>query len=160
MGMESVCRSGQRAVSRLHGGGLEDVEFRLPFKFFRMQPATLHLTATGCPGDDDGVVVRLELRSVVRPKPDLPAQERVHFVAHARLTEQPPGKLSVAFEPPPPGVFAIGRDRIYQLFFHGPAYQVLEGRAPVRRAGRWLDVETSCRPTRRRRRRRRSWRRA
>ena len=127
MGMEAFAEAASVLCPGYTVEGLEDVEFRLPFKFFRMQPATLHLTATGCPGDDDGVVVRLELRSVVRPKPDLPAQERVHFVAHARLTEQPPGKLSVAFEPPPPGVFAIGRDRIYQLFFHGPAYQVLEG---------------------------------
>jgi malonyl CoA-acyl carrier protein transacylase len=55
MGMEAFAEAASVLCPGYTVEGLENVEFRLPFKFFRMQPATMHLTATGCPGDDDGV---------------------------------------------------------------------------------------------------------
>jgi len=106
---------------------VENVEFRAPFKFYRGQPATLHLGATGHPAGDGVVSVSVQLKSVVQPRPDLPAQERVHFSGRVRMAEIPPGRPAITFEPPPLETFTIDKSRIYRVYFHGPAYQVIEG---------------------------------
>ena len=58
--------------------GIEHVEFLLPFKFFRMQPATLHCSRLGPPARWATVVGGVAAL-LVQPKPELPVQERVHF---------------------------------------------------------------------------------
>jgi hypothetical protein len=104
---------------------VEDVAFHLPFKFVRGQPATLHLVAAGRPGADGGVDVHVQLRSVVQPKVELPPQVRVHFTGRVRMGEEAPVAGPIAFEPPA-GVAPVARSAIYDLYFHGPAYRVLE----------------------------------
>ena len=105
---------------------VEHVQFLLPFKFFHRQPATLHFTAVGRPGPSGDVVVDVTLRSRVQPKPDRPAVERVHFRAQVRLSRARPSA-------PRPKPLAdtdqsrvVPREEIYTLFFHGPAYKVLD----------------------------------
>jgi NAD(P)-dependent dehydrogenase (short-subunit alcohol dehydrogenase family) len=105
--------------------GVRDVEFLAPLKFHRMTPATLYLTAVGRPGSDDSVLVDVQLSSRRQPSPGLPAQERLHFrgrvlVERARLA----GK-TVAFHPPTR--VTVGDGPIYRVYFHGPAFRVLEG---------------------------------
>jgi 3-oxoacyl-(acyl-carrier-protein) synthase/NAD(P)-dependent dehydrogenase (short-subunit alcohol dehydrogenase family) len=107
-------------------GAVERAEFMLPFKFFRSQPATLHLSASGRPGADGDLQVFTVLRSIVQPKPELPPQVREHFRAQVRMTRSAPDRPETAFEPPEGGI-TVGREAIYRVYFHGPAYQVLEG---------------------------------
>ena len=108
-----------------HVARVEDVQFHLPFKFYRMQPATLHLSAAGRPGDDGSVLVSLRLDSRVQPKPELPVQIRTHFAGRVRLTPEAPAGTVIAFDPPGEAG-PIDRAAIYRLYFHGPAYQVLD----------------------------------
>jgi NAD(P)-dependent dehydrogenase (short-subunit alcohol dehydrogenase family) len=105
---------------------VEQVQFLLPFKFFHKQPAILHFSAVGRPGPSGDVVVEGTLRSRVQPKPDRPVVERVHFKASVRLSRVRPS-------PPRPRPLAetgesrvVPRDEIYKLYFHGPAYKVLD----------------------------------
>ena len=71
-------------------------------------------------------MVSAELRSLVQPKPELPAQERVHFKARVRMRRQSLPKPKLAFQKPAAKALGIGREPIYAVYFHGPAYQVIE----------------------------------
>ncbi len=116
------------------------------FKFFRMEPRTLYLSATITPEGDD-LVAHTVLRSVTKPaKEGLPVQVKEHFTADVRLvrvaegldtpqpgfdTAQPPAQPTAtrpteAFQAPAEADLPITADEIYKSFFHGPAYQVIE----------------------------------
>ncbi|HLA77628.1 MAG TPA: SDR family NAD(P)-dependent oxidoreductase [Vicinamibacteria bacterium] len=105
---------------------IEDEEFLLPFKFFRMQPATLYLSATAKPEGAGELLVSAVLRSVIQPKPELPVQERVHFRSRVRMSREPLPRPLMAFEPPRPERLTITADAVYRVYFHGPAYRVIE----------------------------------
>jgi hypothetical protein len=92
-----------------------------------MQPGTLQLFASGRPADGGDVRVSVVLKSIVQPRPDLPEQVRVHFRGVVRMTRRTPDQPEVTFTPPGPGDMTVGHTPIYRLFFHGPAYKVLEG---------------------------------
>ena len=105
---------------------VRDVVFLVPFKFHRMSPATLYLNAVGRPTASDAVQVELQLWSRREPpKPGLPAQERLHFRGTAVVERAAAAGKTVAFQPPAEVTHAA--DAIYRVYFHGPAYQVLEG---------------------------------
>jgi hypothetical protein len=105
--------------------GLRDVEFLAPFKFHRMKPATLHLTALGRPGPDDSLLVQVQLTSRLQPKPDMPVQERLHFRGQVVLERTALEAKTIAFKAP--SKITVGDEAIYKVYFHGPAYQVMEG---------------------------------
>jgi hypothetical protein len=126
MGTEAFAEVASVLVPGFHVAAIEDESFLLPFKFFRNQPATLHLHAVASPGGAGEVVVNAELRSLVQPKPDLPAQERVHFKARVRMRRAAPASPKVAFQKPAVKALDVGHAAIYSVYFHGPAYQVLE----------------------------------
>ena len=126
MGTEAFAEVASVLCPGFHVAAIEDESFLLPFKFFRNQPATLHLHAVASPGGVGEVVVSAELRSIVQPKPELPAQERVHFKARVRMRREAEAKPKVAFKKPAAKALGIGREPIYDVYFHGPAYQVIE----------------------------------
>jgi NAD(P)-dependent dehydrogenase (short-subunit alcohol dehydrogenase family) len=126
MGTEAFAEVASVLCPGFHLAAIEDESFLLPFKFYRNQPATLHLSAVASPGGVGEIVVSADLRSVIQPKPELPAQERVHFKARVRMRRDPLEKPKVAFRKPAASDLAIGRDRVYEVYFHGPAYQVID----------------------------------
>ncbi len=103
-----------------------DEAFHAPFKFYRLEPQTLYLSAVTTPVGDGQLVVRVTLRSVRElGQPGLPPQVKTHFTATLRLSpglEQPVAD----FTPPPASSLSITAEAIYSIYFHGPAYQVLE----------------------------------
>jgi hypothetical protein len=108
-----------------HVTRFEDVELLAPFKFYRDEPRTIELHVRPREVDDETLVA--DCRLVGRR--DLPQGEReaTHFTGRAVLTRDVP-------EPPvgeePPGEASegksVGSEAIYRVYFHGPAYQVLE----------------------------------
>jgi hypothetical protein len=106
--------------------GVEQVEFLLPFKFFRMQPATLHLSASGRAAGGGDVLVDVALRSSVQPRPDHPPQVRLHFRGQVRMSRTALPRPATAFTPPEGAERTVDRDTIYRVYFHGPAYKVLD----------------------------------
>ena len=94
------------------------------FKFFRMEPRTLYLSATISPEGDD-LLSRTILRSVTVPKKEgLPIQVKEHFIADVRLSPVAAETPNLDFTPP--SALPIEAHAIYKTFLHGPAYQVLE----------------------------------
>jgi NAD(P)-dependent dehydrogenase (short-subunit alcohol dehydrogenase family)/acyl carrier protein len=102
------------------------VQFQSPFKFHRNQPRTLYLSATARPGANGEIIARTMLRSVTQPKPEMPAQVALHFTGDVQLAHEAVEQPTVEFTPPATEALGIDQEQIYQVYFHGPAYQVLE----------------------------------
>jgi hypothetical protein len=103
---------------------VQDERFDSPFKFYRMEAQTLYLSASLHPLDD-GLTSRTTLRSM-RTLATGETQSKVHFSAAVRLSPQPLGKPAVKFSVPAAGAMPIDAATIYRVYFHSPAYQVLE----------------------------------
>jgi hypothetical protein len=146
MGIEAFCE----IASLLHPErpllAIEDVRFLAPFKLFRDEPRVARVTARFEPdGDRLAVHCRLEGDRL------LPGQSEPQTTLHFRARIL----LGAATEEAPHPVFAADRaaailrsarqgqalahDAIYRIYFHGPAYQVLER---VRRNGDGLVGES------------------
>ena len=122
MGTEAFAELAQLIAPDWHVTAVFDEDFHAPFKFYRMEPQTLYLSGTAVPDGDDLLVYtalhsRRELRSGL--------QEKLHFTATVRLSKKSPSSKAVDFVPPEK--FSIDAAAIYDIYFHGPAYQVLEG---------------------------------
>ena len=126
MGTEAFVEVASVLCPGFHLAAVEEESFLLPFKFFRNRPATLHLSAVASPAGIGEVVVEATLRSVVQPRPELPPQVRVHFRARVRMRRVAPEEPRVAFRKPAPRTLDLGADAIYRVYFHGPAYRVID----------------------------------
>jgi NAD(P)-dependent dehydrogenase (short-subunit alcohol dehydrogenase family)/acyl carrier protein len=126
MGTEAFAEMASVLCPGLQLAAIEDESFLLPFKYFRNKPATLHLSAVGSPAGDGEIVVSTTLRSVIQPKPELPAQERVHFRGRVRMAPKAPARPTIKFKKPTLKSLDIGKEAVYEVYFHGPAYQVID----------------------------------
>ncbi|MFZ2518662.1 MAG: SDR family NAD(P)-dependent oxidoreductase, partial [Anaerolineae bacterium] len=125
MGTESFAELATLLFPGYRVAAIENEQFLAPFKFFRHLPRTLYLEATTSAGANGEIVAHTTLTGIVpAPKPELPPQVKVHFTADVRLTttdlDQPTASL-----PGPMGKTVSAGD-IYKIYFHGPAYQVLD----------------------------------
>jgi acyl transferase domain-containing protein/NAD(P)-dependent dehydrogenase (short-subunit alcohol dehydrogenase family)/acyl carrier protein len=140
MGMEAFAELALAAARLAHGAGepaggepktgvtaVQNVDFIRPFKFYRNQPQTLHLSVTGKPQEPGTLVFRANLRSLTQPaKKGLPVQEKVHFTGEVLLAEGITEAPQVEFPAQSAEWLVIPAEKIYQIYFHGPAYRVLE----------------------------------
>ncbi len=101
-------------------------QFSSPFKFHRSQPRTLYMSATIHPTGHGTLVAKTTLRGMVQPRPDMPPRFDTHFVGEVYLTTAPVEERTINFTPPSAEALDINRERIYRVYFHGPAYQVME----------------------------------
>ncbi len=107
---------------------LEDIRFLAPFKFYRNQPRRITWYAQVV-RQHDGLVAHVTMESVMATS-RLRANEIVrHFSGRVYL--QPlPGKSGRADRVQPPhwnGGRTVDAEDVYRLYFHGPAFQVLDG---------------------------------
>jgi malonyl CoA-acyl carrier protein transacylase len=124
MGIEAFAEAALCLLPDWTIGAVEDVNFFAPFKFYRGEPRVLTIEAVLCPkGDavvaDCRLIGRRSLPNQTEP------QVITHFTARVHLAKQMPKAVTV----PPPGLpdgHIIEAADIYRLYFHGPAYQVLE----------------------------------
>jgi NAD(P)-dependent dehydrogenase (short-subunit alcohol dehydrogenase family)/acyl carrier protein len=103
---------------------VEEVNFLAPFKFYRNEPRTVTIQAVYYPqGDRLLADCQLIGRRMLPNHPE--PQETLHFKARVRLSKQAPtavtGKALVTSSDS-----IIEAAEIYRVYFHGPAYQVLE----------------------------------
>jgi NAD(P)-dependent dehydrogenase (short-subunit alcohol dehydrogenase family) len=124
MGIEAFAEAAASLLPGFRVAAVEDVAFSAPFKFYRDEPRAVRVEAVLRP---DGEGIEAECRLVGRRT--IPgqagAQETVHFTARVRLErgEARPETFAAALESP---VTPLGAADIYRVYFHGPAYQVLE----------------------------------
>ncbi|MBZ5651881.1 MAG: polyketide synthase dehydratase domain-containing protein, partial [Acidobacteriia bacterium] len=123
MGIEAFAEAAVRMLPDWRVAEIENVNFLAPFKFYRSEPRTVTVEALIHP-DKDGVVADCGLIGF-RPLPNQPEPQRTtHFTGRVRLTKRTPEVVTMA--PYTPAGHIIEAADIYRLYFHGPAYQVLE----------------------------------
>jgi hypothetical protein len=128
MGTETFAEAASLLCPGWSVAAVEDEEFVRPFKYFRMQPSTFHLAASAAPAEEGDLLVSATLSSVTQPKKELPAVEKLHFRARVRMTRAVRTAPSIPFRAPSrKKPLPVGREAIYRVYFHGPAYRVLEG---------------------------------
>ena len=125
MGIEALAEAAKVLYPDWHVGSIEQVQFHAPFKFYRSQPRTV-TTRVDFAVDGDEIVAcsRLTGSRVLHGQTE--PETTTHFTACVRLVKNAPkgGKHQAAVEPER-GAKVAARD-IYRLYFHGPAYQVVE----------------------------------
>jgi hypothetical protein len=122
MGIESFGEVTMAFLPEWHIHAVEGVEFLAPFKFYKDEPRTLTLTAQFVPEGDE-VVAQCTLIGIrtVMGKEDV----KTHFKASVRLDRNPTTQSSCTAAPEAHGS-TVGDKDIYEVYFHGPAYQVLD----------------------------------
>ena len=133
MGIEGFSVAAQHVASVLGAkkgsfkvAKLEDIKFMTPFKFYRNEPRQVTWKAR-VQREETGLVANVVLESThasrIRP------EEKIqHFSGKVHLvpTDEPLGMEMV--EPPYWNKDkSVKKEDIYRLYFHGPAFQVLEG---------------------------------
>ena len=123
MGIEAFAEAALSLVPGWHVEAIEDISFLAPFKFYRSEPRAVRIEMTIHPrGDRLAADCRLigERLLANQAKPQL----TTHFIGRVQLAKQPVQAPAKKFSAPT-GMSIEAAD-IYRLYFHGPAYQVLE----------------------------------
>jgi Polyketide synthase dehydratase/KR domain len=125
MGMEGFAEVARLLEPGWEVVALEDVELLVPFKFYRDQPRTLELRALIRDGGDGTLVADCQLigRRLIHGQGE---QEAQHVRGRVRLARELPAAPLAAVPPADSGQDGVGREAVYRVFFHGPAYRVLD----------------------------------
>ncbi|MDJ0768066.1 MAG: SDR family NAD(P)-dependent oxidoreductase [Ilumatobacter sp.] len=129
MGLELFAQTATIAFPDLHLAALEDVDFLAPFKFYRDEPRTLLVSAQYVADGDDVVAECRLVGERTLANQDQP-QRTIHFTGRVRLTRQPVEEATA--QVPGDGGPSVSAGDVYEIYFHGPAYQVLDAS--------WLDA--------------------
>jgi hypothetical protein len=124
MGIEAFAETATVLLPGWHVAAVEDVDFLAPFKFYRDQPRTLTVTAWFHPEGEDIVASCRLTGSRAIPNEEEP-QTTTHFTAAVRLSRTPPSAATAEVPQPSEGE-GIGPEAIYAVYFHGPAYRVMQ----------------------------------
>ena len=122
MGIEGFGEISKALFPDWHISAIEEVDFLAPFKFYRDEPRTLTLSAQ-LSTDGDDVVARCKLTGTRAIKKG--NQRTTHFTASVRLARKPLENDRSEAPPAVAGTTVEDKD-IYEVYFHGPAYQVLD----------------------------------
>jgi len=125
MGVEAFAEAALSVFPGWRVDSIEEIDFLAPFKFYRHEPRTVTIETRFRPDGEDIIAdCRLVGR---RPLPNqAEPQSTTHFTGRVRLTRSTAtsaGVRSRVLEPVEPPVEAAD---IYRVYFHGPAYQVME----------------------------------
>jgi hypothetical protein len=124
MGIEAFAEAALCVHPGWHIEAIEEVNFLAPFKFYRDEPRTVFIQAHFYPqGErlvaDCRLVGRRTLPNQAQP------QETIHFTARVRVTKQAPvASAGLPVRLSSEGI--VDAAGIYRIYFHGPAYQVLD----------------------------------
>jgi len=125
MGMEAFAETAAALAPGYAITALEDVELQAPFKFYRDAPRTLTVSALVREDCDGGLVAdcRLTGRRALAGGAE---QATVHFTGRVRLARESQPAPHVDAPPELPVGAVVGHDAVYRVYFHGPAYQVID----------------------------------
>jgi len=124
MGIEAFAEAARCLFPAWHIEAVENVNFLAPVKFYRNEPRMLTIEALIQP-QGAGLIADCRL-SGSRKVPNLPEpQVTTHFTGRVRLARQSLPAITKPRLGSPAGPM-ITADDIYRVYFHGPAYQVVE----------------------------------
>jgi NAD(P)-dependent dehydrogenase (short-subunit alcohol dehydrogenase family) len=124
MGIEAFAEAAVCVHPGWHIESIEEVNFLAPFKFYRSEPRKVVIEALISPQGEDLVADCRLIGKRTLPNQPQP-QETVHFTARVRVTRRAPA-LSTRAELRLSAESIVDAARIYRIYFHGPAYQVID----------------------------------
>jgi malonyl CoA-acyl carrier protein transacylase len=132
MGVEAFVEAAQVLSEVLAGKAnglaldyLDDIHFLAPLKFYRDKPRRFTLKARAMP-EGEGLSVSLRLESHLE-RVGRPVEPVLHFSGRVHLQPEVKGTLPKLSSPQWREGGMVTAEEIYRLYFHGPAFQVLEG---------------------------------
>jgi malonyl CoA-acyl carrier protein transacylase len=126
MGIEAMTEAARLLFPEWAVTAIEEVEFLAPFKFYRNEPRTVIVNVRFA-RTAEGMLAECSLSGSRKLFGKDETEQKIHFTARIRLSRKPlaapkKGEKPVATTKGQP---TVSTDAIYRLFFHGPAYQVL-----------------------------------
>ena len=123
MGVEAFAEAALSLVPGWHVESVEEVNFLAPFKFYRNEPRTVTVEAVIHPHGESLVAECSLIGRRTLPNQTEP-QFTIHFTGRVHLTKQLTAENGPALGKLEGNI--IEAADIYRLYFHGPAYQVIE----------------------------------
>ena len=124
MGIEAFAEASGLLAPNRQVISVEEVVFLSPFKFYRDEARSLEIEAfLGLESEEVVASCRLVGRRQLAKQSE--EKETVHFVGRVRLGGQVPPTSPVEVPAPAPDEGLLSKD-IYRLYFHGPAYRVID----------------------------------
>ena len=124
MGLEGFAELSTLFLPEHRVESIDDVRFEAPFKFYRGEPRKLRLSAQFAESGGQ-LLAYCRLDGAREIKTQTEPVVTTHFTATVRLTRDEPEAVHTEKPKPAEGP-AIDSDTVYQVYFHGPAYRVLE----------------------------------
>ncbi|MGA9565608.1 MAG: SDR family NAD(P)-dependent oxidoreductase [Candidatus Korobacteraceae bacterium] len=124
MGIEAFAEAALCMHPGWHIEAIEEVNFLAPFKFYKDDPRTVTIQALFYPQGEKLVADCRLIGKRVLPNQSQP-QETTHFTARVRVSKQPSPAVTGA-TPRLSAQAIVEAAQIYRIYFHGPAYQVLQ----------------------------------
>jgi acyl transferase domain-containing protein/NAD(P)-dependent dehydrogenase (short-subunit alcohol dehydrogenase family)/acyl carrier protein len=125
MGVEAMAEAARLLFPDRFVGSVENVEFFSPFKFYRNQPRTV-VVRTDFRMDDEDIVADCSLIGSRTLHGQTEPEVTTHFTGSIRLVSEKPESVKESPVAEMDGGLKVEASHIYSLFFHGPAYQVLD----------------------------------
>ncbi|MCG8424418.1 MAG: SDR family NAD(P)-dependent oxidoreductase [Proteobacteria bacterium] len=128
MGIEAFAEAARILFTDRYIAAVENVNFLAPFKFYRNEPRTVTIRAVfrGDDSESGDVVADCQLIGTRTLATQTEPQVTVHFTAQVRLSAEPAAETSIAAPPGRNGEPTASGTDIYRIYFHGPAYHVLD----------------------------------
>jgi acyl transferase domain-containing protein/acyl carrier protein/NAD(P)-dependent dehydrogenase (short-subunit alcohol dehydrogenase family) len=127
MGVEAMVEATRLLFPEYHVKEVEDVDFLAPFKFYRSEPRDV-MVKVNLSLEAGEVIGHCELFGSRKLLGQEKAEIKTHFKARIKLSKKAPKapkSEKINLKPSEKKALAETAD-IYQLYFHGPAYQVIE----------------------------------
>jgi hypothetical protein len=123
MGIEAFAEAATLLLPSWRLAAIEDVAFLAPLKFYRDEPRAVTITAL-LRASEGGIVATCRLVATRQLPNQTEPQRTVHFVGRVRLAPAAAALGSSAVPERRDG--GVPAPDIYRVYFHGPAYRVLD----------------------------------
>jgi malonyl CoA-acyl carrier protein transacylase len=128
MGIEAMTSAAKAFVPDLQVVQMRNVSFFAPFKFYKSEPREVFVTVQ-FRLEGTGLVADCELYGLRQLVGQDQPQRTTHFRAEVIFSQEKvekPEALDKKWLKQPKEAFELDDDDIYQVYFHGPAYQVVD----------------------------------
>ncbi|HEY3449175.1 MAG TPA: SDR family NAD(P)-dependent oxidoreductase [Myxococcales bacterium] len=125
MGLEGFAEVAQLVAPDHRVESIEAIRFEAPMKYYRRQARPAVFRCVLRREGPDRLIAEINLTSQ-RTLASGETSESRHFTGRVILTRQAAAQVQTDV-PSPNGHHPVSNDAIYRIYFHGPAYQVLDG---------------------------------
>jgi NAD(P)-dependent dehydrogenase (short-subunit alcohol dehydrogenase family)/acyl carrier protein len=125
MGVEAMAEAAKVLFPDRFVSAVEDVRFGNPFKFYRNQPRTVTVHASFYTDSND-IIADCRLMGSRTLHGQSEPEVTTHFTGRVRLAATQPAPSKEKLVPGSSDGPVVTGAEIYKIFFHGPAYQVID----------------------------------